>query len=278
MEKKKYILLDVGGTEIKGNVSDRNGVRTKIRKFPARAQKSTEKILDNFAKICRELMREAENGISRMQGLNKYDAIYGIPLEREIKARVPELGSARFLFLHDIEAFALGESWYGNCRDADKILCVCIGTGAGSAFVENGKTVKTGKGVPENGWIYQQPFGDSILDDYLSVRGLEQISLAVTGKVWSGKELYGLVKAGNMEAEEVWRRFGADVAAGLLPVLEEYQPDLLLLGGQIAKSFSWFGKELERECEKRKIRIQIETETSGRAMEGLLSQFPEKTQ
>ena len=29
------------------------------------------------------------------------------------------------------------------------------------------------------------------------------ISLAVTGKVWSGKELYGLVKAGNMEAEEV---------------------------------------------------------------------------
>ena len=233
MEQKKYILLDVGGTEIKGNVSDRNGVRTKIRKFPAQAQKSTEKILDNFAKICRELMREAdgsvvgvgmaipgpfdyENGISRMQGLNKYDAIYGIPLEREIKARVPELGSARFLFLHDIEAFALGESW--------------IGTGAGSAFVENGKTVKTGKGVPENGWIYQQPFGDSILDDYLSVRGLEQISLAVTGKVWSGKELYGLVKAGNMEAEEVWRRFGADVAAGLLPVLEKYQPDLLLLG------------------------------------------------
>lgn len=295
MEKKKYILLDVGGTEIKGSVSDRNGVRTKIRKFPAQAQKSTEKILDNFAKICRELMREAdgsvvgvgmaipgpfdyENGISRMQGLNKYDAIYGIPLEREIKARVPELGSARFLFLHDIEAFALGESWYGNCRDADKILCVCIGTGAGSAFVENGKTVKTGKGVPENGWIYQQPFGDSILDDYLSVRGLEQISLAVTGKVWSGKELYGLVKAGNMEAEEVWRRFGADVAAGLLPVLEKYQPDLLLLGGQIAKSFSRFGKELERKCEKRKIRIQIETETSGRAMEGLLSQFPEKTQ
>ena len=58
MEQKKYILLDVGGTEIKGSVSDGNGVRTKIRKFPAQAQKSTEKILDNFAKICRELMRE----------------------------------------------------------------------------------------------------------------------------------------------------------------------------------------------------------------------------
>ena len=59
MEKKKYILLDVGGTEIKGSVSDRNGVRTKIRKFPAQAQKSAEKILDNFAKICREVLLES---------------------------------------------------------------------------------------------------------------------------------------------------------------------------------------------------------------------------
>ena len=90
--------------------------------------------------------------------------------------------------------------------------------------------------------------------------------------------VWGLVKAGNMEAEEVWRRFGADVAAGLLPVLEKYQPDLLLLGGQIAKKFFLVWKRTGRECEKRKIRIQIETETSGRAMEGLLSQFPEKTQ
>ena len=219
MEKKKYILLDVGGTEIKGSVSDRNGVRTKIRKFPAQAQKSTEKILDNFAKICRELMREAdgsvvgvgmaipgpfdyENGISRMQGLNKYDAIYGIPLEREIKARVPELGSARFLFLHDIEAFALGESWYGNCRDVDKILCVCIGTGAGSAFVENGKTVKTGKGVPENGWIYQQPFGDSILDDY---PGCDRKSVEWKRIVWSGKSgKHG----GRRSLEKIWSRCG----------------------------------------------------------------------
>ena len=89
----------------------------------------------------------------------------------EIKVRVPKLKEAKFLFLHDIEAFALGESWYGTCCEAEKILCVCIGTGAGSAFVEHRKPVKTGNGVPENGWIYQIPFRQGILDDYLSVRG-----------------------------------------------------------------------------------------------------------
>ena len=208
-----------------------------------------------------------------MQGLNKYDSIYGIPLEPEIKARVPELKEAQFLFLHDIEAFALGESWYGTCCGAEKILCVCIGTGAGSAFIEHRKTIKTGIGVPENGWIYRMPFREFILDDYLSVRGLERISLAVLGKAQSGRELSHLAKAGNMEAQEVWRRFGADAAEGLLPVLTAYRPDLLLLGGQISKSFRWFGTQLNAACEKRRIRIQIEPETSARAMDGLLSQL-----
>lgn len=70
-----------------------------------------EKILDNLAGICRKLAGETddmirgvgmaipgpfdyEHGISRMQGLNKYDAIYGIPLEPEIRERVPELKRA----------------------------------------------------------------------------------------------------------------------------------------------------------------------------------------
>lgn len=287
---ERYLLLDVGGTEIKGCVSDASGRKTRIRKFPAHAQKSAEKILDNLAGICRKLAGETDGmirgvgmaipgpfdyqkGISRMQGLNKYDSIYGIPLEPEIKARVPELKEAQFLFLHDIEAFALGESWYGTCCGAEKILCVCIGTGAGSAFIEHRKTIKTGIGVPENGWIYRMPFREFILDDYLSVRGLERISLAVLGKAQSGRELSHLAKAGNMEAQEVWRRFGADAAEGLLPVLTAYRPDLLLLGGQISKSFRWFGTQLNAACEKRRIRIQIEPETSARAMDGLLSQL-----
>ena len=79
-----------------------------------------------------------------------------------------------------------------------------------------------------------------------------------------------------MEAREVWRRFGADVAEGLLPVLESYQPELFLLGGQISKSFRWFGAQLSAECEKRGIRIEIEPETSVRAMDGLLSQLVSK--
>ena len=49
MEQKKYILLDVGGTEIKGSVSDGNGVRMRIRKFPAQAHR------EDSGQFCKDL-------------------------------------------------------------------------------------------------------------------------------------------------------------------------------------------------------------------------------
>ena len=49
MEQKKYILLDVGGTEIKGSVSDGNGVRMRIRKFPA------EEHREDSGQFCKDL-------------------------------------------------------------------------------------------------------------------------------------------------------------------------------------------------------------------------------
>ena len=120
--------------------------------------------------------------------------------------------------------------------------------------------------------FYQQPFGDSILDDYLSVRGLEQISLAVTRKSVEWKKKHGGRR--NMgrrsgDLEQMWR-------LAFFLCWRNIQPDLLLLGGQIAKKFFLvWKKELER-VRKKKIQFRFRRETSGRAMEGLLSQFLKK--
>lgn len=96
-----------------------------------------------------------ERGISLMQGLDKYDSIYGISIEEEMKKRTDFLQDTIFCFLHDVEAFALGESWFGEGREAGRLLCLCIGTGTGSAFIENKKVIKEKtEGVPDHGWIY----------------------------------------------------------------------------------------------------------------------------
>ena len=288
---KQYILLDVGGTEIKGGIADEDGnIRRKIRSFHACADQDMQTIFVNFALILRELMDQDPGeetagvgfafpgpfdyhaGVSLMRGLSKYDSIYGIPVEPEIKSILPALADVPFTFLHDVEAFALGESFYGAARGYGRVFCICIGTGAGSAFIENGRTVKEQRGeVPENGWIYSVPYREGVIDDYLSVRGLARISRRILGYPENGRRLSEMARAGSSEAADVWRLFGRDVRDALLPFLDGFRPDMAVIGGQIAKSFDLFGGDFRQECEKRKIQTVTEPETSVRAMQGLLA-------
>lgn len=286
--EKVYLLLDVGGTQIKGAVFDEEGNRkTDITSYPSKSRESADVILDNFAFILRELMNtnpqaeiigvgmafpgpfDYEKGICQIQGLNKYDSIYGRALEPEMKKRIPEIENAKFGYLHDIEAFAVGEAWFGEMQDESKIVCLCIGTGTGTAFLKDKVPQKSGEGVPECGWLYWLPYKDSIIDDYISVRGLERICKEVFGEPKSGKELYDLCQNGDETALEAWKKFGDDIIAAILPVIEDFHPDAIIFGGQISKSFTYFGKEFAEECEKRNIKIHVQTETSEKAMQGL---------
>lgn len=289
--EKAYLLFDVGGTQIKTGVADERGrINGEITSFPSLAQAGEEEIFDHFSMIIRKLRRQAEGsavsgigfafpgpfdyekGISLMKGLNKYDSIYGISIEAEIKKRVEEAAGIGFHFLHDVEAFALGESRFGAAKSDYKLLCLCIGTGAGSAFIEGGKLQKEGKcGVPNNGWLYDTPYKDSVIDDYLSVRGLAKLSREIMGEALDGKALYERCVCGDKDAIRVYRSFGSELTGCILPFVDAFRPDAVVFGGQISGSFSYFGGAFEEECRMRGIKIYLEPETSLRAMQGLFT-------
>lgn len=294
--EKTYLLLDAGGTETKAGMMDEHGVlQGGIHYYPSRSKEEKEVILNHFSERIKELKKMAgditiggvgmafpgpfdyERGISLMRGVDKYDAIYGISIEDEMKKRISELADARFCFLHDVEAFALGESWFGEARDVSRLLCLCIGTGAGSAFVEHKKVRKElGDGVPCNGWIYDTPYKESIIDNYLSVRGLLRLSKEVTGMELDGRTLYEQCRKKDKKALLVYRRFGDDLKECMVPYLDGYQPDCFVLGGQISKSFCYFGESFLRECEKRMIKVCLEPDTSSRTMQGLYAAMEQR--
>lgn len=294
--EKAYLLLDVGGTQIKAGISDEKGnLLGEVSSYPAMAKVCGEEILDHFAAVIERLQRQAGavciagvgmafpgpfdygRGISLMRGLDKYDGIYGISIEKEIKKRVEAVRDAKFRFLHDVEAFALGESRFGEARQENKLLCLCIGTGIGSAFVEGGRALKEQRhGVPLNGWLYQTPYKDSVLDDYLSVRGLAKISLGIMGEALDGKTLYERCLAGEAGALQVYHVFGQDLSAGILPFVDAFRPDAAVLGGRISGSFPYFGESFQKECRTRGVKIYLEPKTSLRAMQGLFAAMEEE--
>lgn len=289
--EKAYLLLDVGGTQIKAGISDEQGsLSEKIFSFPSMAKAGTEELLEHFAAVISSLQGETGDawiagvgmafpgpfdygrGISLMRGLDKYDSIYGISLEKEMKRRAEAVRDSSFKFLHDVEAFALGESRFGEARKENKLLCLCIGTGIGSAFVEGGRVLKEQKhGVPLNGWLYHTPYKDSTLDDYLSVRGLAKISRQITGKILDGKMLYERCAVEEAGALQVYHAFGQDLSAGILPFVDAFHPDAVVFGGQISGSFPYFGESFQEECRMRGVKIYLEPKTSVRAMQGLFA-------
>lgn len=296
---KGYLMLDVGGTNIKAGVLSEDGGlwENGIVSFDAKSKGSKEEIFQNFAGILDALVEQLpekeiqvegigmafpgpfdyEQGISLMQGLDKYDAIYGVPIAEELRHYFPAvrhgallMEARRFLFLHDVEAFAVGESHYGSGKDCAKVMYLCIGTGAGSAFTRDREILKGEDGtVPENGWIFATPFLESTIDNHLSVRGLAALSKRAFGEAKSGKELYQLCKKQDQTALTVYREFGGWLTAAMLPFLHTFKPDGFVLGGQLSKSFCYYGEEFKVECEKRGIEIYLTQDTSRRALEGL---------
>lgn len=301
---QNYLCLDVGGTQIKSAVFRRQNtssgkLKTELLFYPSYAAGNQEQILSNLIYIMEQTLIRAgspsslcgiafafpgpfdyEQGICFMQGIGKYDSIYGLPLPdllHKYMQQSPLLRSfteVPFRFINDVAAFALGELFFGHAGNTRKSICVCIGTGCGSAFTyERRLAGREIPGVPDNGYIYPTPFKDSILDDYLSRRGLEQLTENQLGFCCDGLLLSELCRKEDPKALDCFQQFGVWIAQGLAPFLISYKPDCLILGGQVMRSSAYFLDPLKKLCQEQNITVQITEDTSLRAIQGLSSLF-----
>lgn len=294
-----YLGLDVGGTNIKCGIMDEDGrlLFDKIFTYHAHSNESEEAIIDNFITIFSNLTEaiddpdkkikaiglafpgpfDYERGISLMQGIGKYEGIYNVNLREKFLINIHNNQYLKGLmhkdlkitFLHDVEAFALGEIYFGRGRGHSRVIYLCIGTGSGSAFSVNEKLVADGEGVPTNGWIYNTSFKDSIIDDYISARGLTAIACRYFDEYMDGKKLY--LKACNQDekALQVFKEFGQDFFEAIVTFIRSFKADCIILGGEIAKSFKYFGMLTEDFCKSEKIDILITYNTSKSTLFGL---------
>ena len=282
-----YVMLDAGGTNIKSGIIDESGqLLGTISEHPSMSSADKDTIFRNIASVIAMEAEKAERcdgigfafpgpfdyekGISLMQGIGKYDSIYGIPVMEGLSGLLDsKLSSARTVFLHDVAAFAEGYASTVSGKTG-KIMFVVIGTGAGSAFVVNGRcSADQTLGIPADGWIYNYPFKDSIIDDYISARGQSELAVRNFGHDVAGRLLDELATSGDGRALSLFDEFGANLEAAVRPFVDSFKPDMLVFAGQISKSFRFFSKQISALCLDRNIKIHIELDTSLRVFQGL---------
>lgn len=286
------IALDVGGTGIKGRLCHDGSFVGEALEFPSRADADSKTLIAHFCHICEQLLSQVpkpqcsriamafpgpfdyDRGIPHMKGLAKYEALYGVTLPTAMadhwrKADVHHFDSVSWRFINDVSAFALGAVDKNGLTG--RSMCVCIGTGAGSAFcIGDSLCTDVSQGVPEMGWIYPLPFHGSIIDDVLSARGISKIAQKHCQTAMSPLELAIEVKSGSTEAIAAWQEYGGLLREALMPIAANFRADALILGGKVAMSAEYFLAELHKACQQKGIAVLIETDTSLITERGLL--------
>jgi glucokinase len=169
-----------------------------------------------------------------------------------------DLSPDHFRFINDATAFAVGEAWIGKATQAVLSLSVTLGTGFGSAFIEQGLPVVERDDVPEKGCFWHLPFKNSIADDYFSTRWFVKRYFELTGKRTGEVKDIAAKAVSDKAAKAVFDEFGTQLCLFLGPWLEKFDTGILVIGGNISGAYSLFGETLETSLRGQGLKTVIE--------------------
>jgi glucokinase len=196
-------------------------------------------------------------GICYIKGVAKYESLYGINVSDAIaeKLKVPEGFLIRFM--NDASAFAVGEAWAGSAAHYTRSLSITLGTGFGSAFINNRIPVVDGDEVPKMGCIYHLPYRDGIADDYFSTRGLLGRYRNGSGRELTGVKELAALAASDKEVSDLFIDFGVNAGIFLAPWLNKFKAEILVIGGNISNAYDLFRDAFEESLEKEKCTCRV---------------------
>ncbi len=177
-----------------------------------------------------------EAGISQMD--HKLVYLKGVNL-REMLASAFGCTPQSVRFINDAAAFLLGELGAGAARNIDKVICITLGTGVGSAFAVDGERVIEGRGVPNGGEIWNLPYHGGILEDQLSARGIRS---AYKERTQTDRDVADIAHSVERDqaARETFEEFGRNLGTALRTLLPDFAPATVVMGGNISRSAQLF--------------------------------------
>jgi glucokinase len=264
------IAIDVGGSQVKAGIVDGrlHDVRTLSR--PTTRQAGVVPV-DQIVGLITEL-----SDIAADRGLDVRAAGVAVPgLVDENRGHVrlaanlgwhdhpigPLLADHTALPLrigHDVRAGGLAEFTEGAAKGVADALFVAIGTGIAAAVRSGGVDISAGGFAGELGHLAIDPAGApcpcgarGCLETIASAPAIVRSYLCRTGNRVTAADVAVLAAAGDRDAVEVWRVAVTALATGLAAAVSLLAPEVVVLGGGLAKSGDVLLRPLRVEVERR---------------------------
>jgi glucokinase len=260
--------VDIGGSHITAALVDLE-VRRVLPSFSARksinAQDDADSIIDNWCEAIGHVFEtqpalpkrigiampgpfDYEKGISLIKNQDKYESLYGLNVKEMMASRLG-VGPENIRLMNDAGCFLQGEVVGGAARGYKSAVGVTLGTGLGSAIFKNGTALDA------NLWC--APFKDSIAEEYISSRWLvKRYKEVCNGQVANTKEMVELIPT-DARIKDIFDEFGANLAAFLTPFIKDNNPEVVVIGGNIAKACDWFLQRVEQDLQEQGLTIPL---------------------
>ncbi len=177
-----------------------------------------------------------DQGICLIRNQDKFRNLYNKNIRSLLAERLNIPGES-IATINDAAAFLDGEIFCGAARGYARAIGITLGTGLGSCTHANGRSL--------NADLWQMPFKEGIAEDYMSTRWF-------TGRF---KELTGISKNGVNEIVQfsgsddvvqiLFTEFSKNLADFLLLFSNHHPADIIVIGGNIARSHPLFFNQVE---------------------------------
>ncbi len=246
---KSYISIDIGGTKA---AIARFSINPEIPGFSIEEQKMLRmsgyseagSFFSDVSGAIQKLWKEDVSGIGIGAG-GLIDSERGMILDwtlcrflqgYPIKDYLSKRFSVNVSVMNDAECFAMGEWAFGAGENAGIMFGATLGTGLGGCLLLDGKPFKGAHGYA--GEIGEIGVSGRLLEAHSSGTALKELSGMV------GEKLHGLACKGDKAAIGAFKEYGIRVGAVVRCIMAAYDPQIIVLGGSVSKSFGFFSESM----------------------------------
>jgi len=261
--------IEVGVTFLRGVLCDLTGNILASHQMPMPPGRSVEAALSALVQMAQQLMKQAPKTPMGVLGLGVgvpgvVDRDQGTVLLapnlgwRDLQLRTllqQSLGLPVFLE-NEANAAALGEKWFGAGSGVPNMLYVSVGTGIGTGVILGGQLFRGGHGLAgEAGHMVLEAGGppcncgnrgcwELYASEAALLRRLRDVSQ-------DAETIYQLASRGDPRVVTAISAVGEYLGIGLVSLVNIFDPDLVVIGGPMARCGKWLINPAERVLSER---------------------------
>ena len=271
---KNAISIDIGGTNIKYALIDENG-KILFESICPTTSSETEGAIGQLKKAVMEMLNYAAGNNLEISGIG-----IGVPSvvddgvvlfannlkeidNKNLKEIIGECFNIPVFVDNDANLMGLGESRYGNAKDASDVVFLTIGTGIGGTLIINGQLwggyrnrgTELGHSIIRFDGKECSCGASGCLEAYASVTALikdykekllENNIRIAPDTIIDGKYIVSQYLKEEENAVEVMNNHFKYMATGLVGIINFFAPQKVILGGGITESGDFYIENITR--------------------------------